>query len=234
MAKFSALIITTLLISACGSEHESQLFDDSNIVSVEPGIFKLYDEKKPAINPDCDLYKEMQLINGFAGGLVTLENKLSGSCKILVRPRTMTFNLIELEAGCGSKRYEAIIPESNSRIQRVEVIDHRQRLCADLTPNQIVVKIHSGDNVEVLHSLDAPPTFLKKGTFTGIAGIGGESTGVGLVQNDGTLVELDLATNGLYNRFVESDKAAVKGFWKTIHGTETVRRVFVAVEIEAL
>lgn len=235
MKKIGIILATALALAACGTDSESQLLDDRTVTSVQPVTLKMYDERQPQINPECDLYTELQLINGYAGAIAKIENKLGGSCKIAVAPNAMTLNLVETEMGCGSKAYEAIIPEGLNRITRVEVIDHRSRLCMDLVVNQVELRIHRGESVTNLYAFNAPVIDTKKvGVFTQIAGIGGESTGYGLMLEDGSFVEVDLHTHGLTHLFVEEGNFVVKGYMQTFRGVETVRRVLIAVEVESI
>jgi hypothetical protein len=117
---------------------------------------------------------------------------------------------------------------------RVTVRDFASRV------HDVVVKNVQGiGNVTSLPSLvgaaDESAELALTGTLDQIAGIGGESTGWGLWLEDGTLVEVDLATNNL-DRGAASlvgSGVTIRGHYRTVNGIETgTRRVLEASSLD--
>src|SRR5690606_36385116 len=78
--------------------------------------------------------------------------------------------------------------------------------------------------------LSVQPILTISGTFIQIVGIGGESTGTGLMTKNG-FVEVDLHKNGFDRYFEDGFKIALKGYYETRFGVETIWKVFVVTSI---
>jgi hypothetical protein len=70
------------------------------------------------------------------------------------------------------------------------------------------------------------------GILTRVLAIGGETTGIALALEDGSLVELDLAANALLERgqALEGETVRVKGRYTTVHGVEIPSRQVLVVD----
>lgn len=72
------------------------------------------------------------------------------------------------------------------------------------------------------------------GTLFAMGGIGGESTGFGIVSDKGSF-EIDLETSGMASQFIEGRKVRVTGFFETRYGIEIpARQVFVVTKLVEL
>jgi len=112
--------------------------------------FKLYNAPSVQPSPHCDYYAHLTLAEGPAGLRATLENRLDGICEMAVFPQKRTYLLARLDDDCGSRRYastevhyqgDSEAPaETPSPFTKVEIIDHRTRLCRNRVLARVIVK----------------------------------------------------------------------------------------------
>ncbi len=205
--------------------------------SVQPGVFKLYEQPDADPNPECDVHVKLQLINGFVAPVATLRTTVLGQCEIRVDPEPKVFNLQETAYHCGSKRYVggSFAAGDPATMTGIEVIDNRGRSCRDRVPSAVVVNETFGDGTVVtLYSASfaavAPVATAERGVLTRVMAVGGETTGTALTREDGTVVELDLETHGFQARFVEGRRVEVAGTLRTVQGVEIPERSVLVVE----
>jgi hypothetical protein len=103
----------------------------------------------------CDINTRLVLDNAqLSGKIAYLENYVAGFCEIYV-PAFKRFMLIDSTTtdDCGSILMKATLESVEDRIA-VEIVDHRNRLCDDIFPALIVVKMSSsmGLGQEMLYS----------------------------------------------------------------------------------
>lgn len=141
----------TLVLTACGTDAQtgSSLADaDDDLTSVVPGTFKTYDRPRKNPSPHCDVHTKVELVNGFAGALANLKNTVEGACEIHVQPNERNFNLAEVkgeETACGTKVYAGETSDLTEiydpkRVVKIEIVDHRARICRDVVEAQLIVK----------------------------------------------------------------------------------------------
>lgn len=153
------MTLTTLglaLLSACGTATQdgtSALKDETHdaaevLGDVEPGSFRLYTTPFFEPNPSCDIYTRLQLINGFAGPVAAVSNHVSGMCEIAIVEAVRTYELVEQEGSCGSRRYVG----TDGNGAQLEIIDHRNRVCRDKVDAEVIVKETIKDRTKTLYS----------------------------------------------------------------------------------
>lgn len=232
-------LIAFTAIAACGAEGPSHLQASDHMSHTSndaagdhqllAGAFKLYPQARPDINTMCDRYTRLTL----DGNTATLENALAGSCKIRVTPDPRTYSLAAQPADCGSRLYEgSFLTGPADAPVRIEVLDHRMRLCKDAVAAPVIVtEVYADGHTRTLYAVEDPAQALKSytGRFVTMAAIGGDTTGYGLRLDDGRLIELDLATNGFHQQFVADEKVAVQGVLTEVMGIEIPTRMVLVV-----
>jgi hypothetical protein len=113
--------------------------------SVAEGRFKLYSEPGFKPNAGCDVHTSLILDNSnLLGSFAVVENGLDGFCEIYVHPNTKLFRIIETETSCGSKYYEGEFYGVGQRL-KIEITDHRSRVCRDVVPARVIITIEDLD-----------------------------------------------------------------------------------------
>jgi len=239
MNKFASLIFA-LAVVACGTEPiQSNLTEnETQKITVDEGIFKLYGTTEVIPNKLCDLHVLLTLKNTVSGSIAILENALEGLCEIAVVPNQLTYVLNEVPDTCGSRVFEGKLAGATKDIApSIVIIDHRNRICKDLVPASIIVEQRYSDNtVETLYSLKNKALTMTslEGSLTRMMAIGGESTGYALQLADGSLVEIELAGEFI-REFVEGQAVKLAGNYKTVRGIAIpVRQIFVVKSMSAL
>jgi len=123
--------------------------DTSGEPAVKPGDFKLY--KEPRVTPDanCDVHTALSLTST-NGSNAHLENRLSGSCEIVIRPTPRDYALQFAGTDCGTVTYTGTASDGSS----VKVTDNRARTCEDVVPAAIVIEETMDWGTETLYSYD--------------------------------------------------------------------------------
>lgn len=111
------------------------------------GAFKLYSE--PGYEPKgfCDRSTELKIDRAEMSGLVAfLKNQVEGRCRLFTNPNNHHYILSKTVDSCSSKIYK------DSRytmkgLYKIEITDHRTRLCEDLPPALLILK-ETSDNSE--------------------------------------------------------------------------------------
>ncbi len=113
--------------------------------AVSEGRFKLYSEAGFEPNPGCDVHTSIILDHSNQlGSFAVVENGLDGFCEIYVHPNTKLFRIVETEKSCGSKYYEGEFNGKGERL-KIEIVDHRGRICRDIVPARVIVTIEDLD-----------------------------------------------------------------------------------------
>lgn len=162
MKKFIVLSVFVSLISFNAFANvvvdipELSEFEENSVLHrvAFPGVFRMFNEPLHTVRPSCDTTTILKLDNGqVLGKIAVLEEKVIGLCDLYLFPNARHYELTTIDGGCGSVVYEGSrITEEG--IVKFELIDHRNRLCRDLQPAQIVVRETLADGQEItLYSL---------------------------------------------------------------------------------
>ncbi len=228
--------LSILLLAACGTSEPTSATasvedgEQPADVDVEPGTFKMFVSPGGAGDSRCAFYTELSFFNGFQAPVAQLENGLQGTCDVLVDPDRRVYNLGVSVDACNTKH---LVSEG------LEILDHRHRTCKDIVQAKIIMTQSDEQGFTTrLYSDDHPATVqarTEQGILTSVQAIGGETTGYGLKLANGDMLELDLATNGFENQFVEDVKIDVTGTMKTVKGVEIpIRKVLVVTSMTSL
>lgn len=120
---------------------------------VTPGKFQMFSTTEP--NEFCETGTELVLDNGeLSGSIALMTNFVMGMCEIAVFPNPRFINLELKGEKCGSKIYEGKLIE-DGRMRTIEITDHRLRLCEDMIPSLIVMKMTDSAGFHgTMYSLD--------------------------------------------------------------------------------
>ncbi len=127
-------ILPLFALAACtsSSSEDTALADGED--QEQAGATKILESQMrsdPQATPGgfCDKYTQVTLLKTRAGKLLlSLENRLGGSCEIFVEPDRHSYTVTESES-CGSKMYKGTKDGDT-----VELQDNRTRLCEDIRP----------------------------------------------------------------------------------------------------
>lgn len=240
MKKIITLILA-LAATACGTDNTSttKAGEVAEIETINEATFKMYDTARFSPESFCDLHTVLKLFNTDTGIAASLQNALDGICEIAVFPNLSNYTLEKTGQSCGSDIYVGtLVGNVEHAAPKIEITDHRNRMCRDIVPAAIVVQqVFSETITRPLFSLDFGGTRLISldGTLVGIMAIGGETTGFALLTADGNYVELDFATDALRAAFAEDKKVTIVGAYKTVRGVEIpTRQVFVVRSMTAI
>ncbi len=114
-------------------------------LSLKAGIFKLYGEPRHQADPECDIHTKLKLQNVGQRLHANMSEGLDGSCRILIEPKERLYKSLSTEdIGCGSFKYQAwrkfprrMVPALSDPV-KIEIVDHRGRICRDLVPAKII------------------------------------------------------------------------------------------------
>jgi hypothetical protein len=218
-------VLGLILAAACGTGTPQTSNVAASNDAISGGTFRLENDIRnlhEIRTPDCDRYTLLVL-----GDTTQLEDALSGSCKMLVPPRPRSYALSLVDTNCGSKIYsgDKVTGPEDAPVS-IQVTDHRSRVCRDRVPAPVIVTETFADgHTETLYASYVEPA---AETYTGqlirMAAIGGETSGYGLRTADGTVLELDLSTNGFDQQFFAGRNAQVAGVITQVHGVEIPTR----------
>ena len=115
---------------------------------------KLYPTSDHQIDPHCDIYRELRLINGYAGPLAILETKAGGNCEILPPPEKLTVNLEVQLLDCGTKYYRS----KSHRIDDDPPIDEQTATLNSVPPPRVPLQVEITDNRA--YTCESPASFV--------------------------------------------------------------------------
>lgn len=115
-------------------------------------VTALYAEPNYSPDANCDLHTQLTLDAGAVSGkFAVVEEKVAGSCEIAVVANPRFYKLTTRSIGCGSLVHAGEMA-TNDGLNRIEIIDHRGRLCRDAVPARIIVKETQAGATTVLYS----------------------------------------------------------------------------------
>jgi hypothetical protein len=228
---FAGLFGLTVVGCAADTQETEQEDEVSAEEAVKAGIkagkFTLHEEANHVADPQCDSFTDLELK---ANGRAELSNRLTGKCALVAlfdsKPRAYT--LRSKDAGCGSKVYEGsrrvALGPATTGLATIKITDHRNRVCRDLVPAQIIVEeTGSGALARKVFSQDNQAQSVElTGKLVRSFGIGGENTGTSIATKEGML-ELVLDA-GERNQFKAGKVARVRGTKTMLSGVETRNR----------
>jgi hypothetical protein len=146
---FSILGISLFAVGCAASNNPASLQDRSaNSSAAEKSeSMKLY-EWDYSSDGACDVYSKMDLIyNADKMVKATVKDAADGACRISKDPTVLDFAITKIEKdSCGSKFYSG----STSSGAIILIKDHRTRLCEDMKPARIEVRIKNGQTMKEL------------------------------------------------------------------------------------
>ena len=107
---------------------------------LEPVRAALFSIPNAHPNPSCFVATRIDLGNGFAMPVATIEEFVGGSCGLTVVPNTRRYSLSLVSHACGSNVYEGTGRDEAGNSYSVRVTDHRERYCEDIVPAVFVVE----------------------------------------------------------------------------------------------
>jgi hypothetical protein len=143
------LLLSALALSSIGCAASADDSDEassaSEVVAAGPadGTFVLHAEANHTADPECDSFTDLELK---AGGVAALADRLTGRCALVALhdPNPRGYTLRETGTSCGSKIYEGsrrvALGPATTGLATIKIIDHRTRLCKDLTEAEIIVE----------------------------------------------------------------------------------------------
>lgn len=110
--------------------------------AAESTVFNLYLESHPAIDSDCNLFRELVLTTG-ESSIARLENKLDGTCEIVYPKKNKVSYAIfgpKIDS-CGVHVYSGI----SLYPTKIEITDYRFSTCEFVVSAPIIVKEENVD-----------------------------------------------------------------------------------------
>lgn len=103
--------------------------------------FRMYDQPRKQVDTFCNRYTQLQLDIEGTVGTATVSNHLEGACEIYVPENKKTYRVALKDSSCGSKIYVDVTASQ----PRIEIVDNRTRICEDVIPALIVMKLLGRD-----------------------------------------------------------------------------------------
>lgn len=236
LAGFSVLSLALVAGCAADAADDSASANAADLVAPAPiaaGSFELFRLPHYAPESSCERLTKLEVKDMNAH----LEEAFVGPCAtfVAVDPNARDYKLTREGTSCGSSIYTASFAKG-VETWSIKLTDHRTRVCRDIVPARIVVEeTHDGPLGPIttkLYSQDVKPKAesVLEGELASVMGIGGESTGVAIVTDDG-MFELILDPSERA-QFVDGKRARVKGTKTTLSGVETHDRP--AIEVNDL
>ncbi len=123
---------------------KDQVIFRGKATSVVGGKFKLYAKPRHQADPNCDIHTLLVLSEKRGAMGATMTEGVDGVCEIYIAPKRRSYTLASEQMGCGSFKYEGSrlfqMHESLKPTDavKIEIVDHRGRICRDLVPAPII------------------------------------------------------------------------------------------------
>lgn len=185
---------------------------------IKAGSFDMFTQPHYAPESSCERLTKLDVKDLNAH----LEEAFVGPCAtfVAVDPNKRDYKLTRTGTSCGSGVYAASFTKGGETWS-LKLTDHRSRVCRDIVPALIVIEETHGSITTKLYSQDVKPQTdaVLEGELASVMGIGGESTGVAIMTDEGMFeLLLDASERA---RFVDGKRARLKGKKTTLSGVET-------------